>query len=60
MTVNVSHVVKEIVSVLEEMAPIMRLIEDTTDAMAAVDVETQAAIKRALLRYFALQAKIGE
>jgi hypothetical protein len=60
MTLNVSDVVKETVSVLEEMAPIMRLIEDTPDAMAAVDVETQVAIKRALLRYFALQAKIGD
>jgi len=60
MTVNVSDVVKETVSVLEEMAPIMRLIEDTPDAMAAIDIETRTAIKRALLRYFALQAKIGE
>jgi hypothetical protein len=60
MTLNVSDVVKETVSVLEEMAPIMRLIEDTPKAMAAIDVETQAAIKRALLRYFALQAKIGD
>ena len=47
MTLNVSDVVKETVSVLEEMAPIMRLIEDSPDAMAAVDVETQVAIKRA-------------
>ena len=59
VTLNVSDVVKETVSVLEEMAPIMRLIEDTPDVMAAIDVETQAAIKRTLLRYFALQAKIG-
>ena len=57
MTVNVSDVVKETVSVLEEMAPIMRLIEDTPDAMAAIDIETRTAIKRALLRYFALQGK---
>jgi hypothetical protein len=60
MTINVSDVVKETVLVLEEMAPIMRLIENTPTMMAAVDAETQAAIKRALLRYFALQAKIGE
>jgi len=60
MIVNVSHIVKETVSILEEMAPIMRLIEDTPKAMAAIDVETQMAIKRALLRYFALQAKIGK
>jgi hypothetical protein len=60
MTINVSDVVKETVSVLDEMAPIMRLIEGTPLLMAAIDAETQAAIKRALLRYFALQAKIGE
>jgi hypothetical protein len=60
MTLNVSDVVKETVSVLEEMAPIMRLIEDTPNVMAAIDAKTQAAIKRALLRYLALQAKIGE
>jgi hypothetical protein len=60
MTLNVSDAVKETVSVLEEMAPIMRLIGDTPNVMAAIDVETQAAIKRALLHYLALQAKIGE
>jgi hypothetical protein len=60
MTVNVSDVVKETVSVLEEMAPIVRLIEGTPNAMAAIDVKTQMAIKRALLRYLALQAKIGD
>jgi len=60
MTLNVSDAVKETVSILEEMAPIMRLIEETPDVMAAIDIETQAAIKRALLRYLALQAKIGE
>jgi hypothetical protein len=60
MTLNVSDAVKETVSVLEEMAPIMRQIEDTPGAMAAIDIETQAAIKRALLRYLALQARIGE
>jgi hypothetical protein len=60
MTINVSDVVKETISVLDEMAPIMRLIEGTAPLMAAIDAETQTAIKRALLRYFALQAKIGE
>jgi len=60
MTINVSDVVKETISVLDEMAPIVRLIEGTPPLMAAIDAETQAAIKRALLRYFALQAKIGE
>jgi len=58
MTLNVSDAVRETVSILEEMAPIMRQIEDTPDVMAAIDIKTQAAIKRALLRYLALQARI--